>query len=140
MNGEYFQPTVGKIYHNRNGTDYMCLSMESEEASAMFISSGGWKLLAHGCRQYKDGTIDWDRSEGHGFAIQNPDMTPEKAKRVRQYMRECGYTHYIYGIRTITGAIKDLCLYFKNDSEYYAKVHEIFCDGWNNQIYAIHLR
>ena len=114
MNGNYFQPTVGEIYHNRNGTDYMCLSMESEEASAMFISSGGWKLL--------------------------PFMSPEKAKKVRQFMRENGYVHYIYGIRTITGAVKDKCLYFKNDSEYNDKVHEIFCDGWNNQIYAIHLR
>lgn len=140
MNGEYFQPTVGKVYLNRNGTSYMCLSMEDEEASAMFISSGGFKLLAHGCREYSDGRIDWDRSEGLGFAIQNPDMTPDKAKKVRQFMRENGYVHYIYGIRTITGTIKDLCLYFKNDSEYYAKVHEIFCDGWNNQIYAIHLR
>ena len=140
MNGNYFQPTVGEIYHNRNGTDYMCLSMESEEASAMFISSGGWKLLAHGCRQYKDGTIDWDRSEGKGFQYQQPFMSPEKAKKIRQFMRENGYVHYIYGIRTITGAVKDECLYFKNDSEYNDKVHEIFCDGWNNQIYAIHLR
>ena len=96
MEGTYFQPTVGKIYLNRNGTSYMCLSMETEESSAMFISSGGWTLLAHGCRQYTDGTIDWDRSEGLGFVIQKPDMTPEKAKKVRQYMSECGYTHYIY--------------------------------------------
>lgn len=78
MNGKYFQPTVGKVYLNRNGTSYMCLSMEDEEASAMFISSGGFKLLAHGCREYSDGRIDWDRSEGLGFAIQNPNMTPEK--------------------------------------------------------------
>lgn len=140
MNGEYFQPTVGKIYLNRNGTDYMCLSMEAEEASAMFISSGGWKLLAHGCRQYKDGTIDWDRSEGFGFAIQQPDMTPEKAAKVKDFMRECGYRHYIYGIRTITGAVKDEFLYFKTDEEFNAKVFEFFCDGWNDRIYAIHLR
>lgn len=139
MNGEYFQSTVGKIYLNRNGTSYMCLSMESEEASAMFISSGGWKLLAHGCRQYKDGKIDWDRSEGKGFKYAQPDMTPEKAKKVREFMRECGYVHYIYGIRTITRAVKDEYLYFKTDEEFNEKVFEIFCDGWNDQIYAIHL-
>lgn len=140
MNGEYFQPTVGKISLNRNGTSYMCLSMETEKASAIFISSGGWKLLAHGCRQYKDGTIDWDRSEGKGFKYAQPDMTPEKAKKVREFMRECGYVHYIYGIRTITGAVKDEYLYFKTDEEFNEKVFEIFCDGWNDQIYAIHLR
>lgn len=140
MNGEYFQPTVGKIYLNRNGTSYMCLSMEMEKASAIFISSGGWKLLAHGCRQYKDGTIDWDRSEDKGFKYAQPDMTPEKAKKVREFMREFGYVHYIYGIRTITGAVKDEYLYFKTDEEFNEKVFEIFCDGWNDQIYAIHLR
>ena len=140
MNGEYFQPTVGKIYLNRDGTSYMCLSMEDEEASAMFISSGGFKLLAHGCREYSDGRIDWDRSEGKGFQIAQPDMTIEKAAKVREFMRENGFLHYIYGIRTITGAVKDEHLYFKTDSEFDAKVFEIFSDGWNDQIYAIHLR
>ena len=140
MSGKYFQPTLGKTYLNRNGTYYLCLKAGEEKYSAMFISSGGWKLLAHGCREYADGAIDWDRSEGKGFQYAQPDMTPEKAAKVRAFMRECGYVHYIYGIRTITGAVKDEYLYFKTDEEFNEKVFEIFCDGWNNQIYAIHLR
>ena len=66
-------------------------------------------------------------------------MTQEKIKKVKQFMRENGYIHYIYGIRTITGAVKSESLFFDNDTEFNDKVFEIMCDGWNNEILAIHL-
>ena len=135
-----FQPIAGRTYLNQNGTYYLCLREGEEKYSATFISPVGWKLQAHDCREYPDGTIDWDWSKGEGFHYAQPHMTPEKAKRVKQLMRECGDLHYIYGIRTVTGAVKDVNMYFKTDAEFNEKVFEIFCDGWNNQIYAIHLR
>ena len=52
-------------------------------------------------------------------------MDKEQAKRVRQFMRDSGIKHYIYGIGTLAGAKKAENLYFKTDEEFNQKAEEI---------------
>lgn len=66
-------------------------------------------------------------------------MNKEQAKRVRQFMRENGIKHYIYGIGTLSGAKKRENLYFETDEEYKQKTKEILSDKWNVIIYALHI-
>lgn len=61
------QPEIGKTYANRGGGMYRCLW--SDKNGATFINTkSGWKFQAVGVRQYKDGTIEWDCSNGGYFA------------------------------------------------------------------------
>ena len=62
-------------------------------------------------------------------------MDKEQAKRVRQFMRDSGIKHYIYGIGTLAGAKKAENLYFKTDEEFNQKAEEILSDKWNVEIY-----
>ena len=66
-------------------------------------------------------------------------MDKEQAKRVRQFMRDSGTKHYIYGIGTLAGAKKAENLYFKTDEEFNQKAEEILSDKWNVEIYALHI-
>lgn len=61
------QPVIGKAYANRGGGLFRCLW--SDKNGATFINTkSGWKFQAVGVRQYKDGTIEWDASNGGHFA------------------------------------------------------------------------
>ena len=68
---QVFEPVSGQIYTNKNGCDYLCISVEYNENNkytrqAEFVSRSGWALTADCPRQYKDGHIEWDSSyQGH---------------------------------------------------------------------------
>lgn len=56
-------PKEGRVYHNRNGRDYLCIGSE-DGAPTMQRVTDGWTLEAHGVVQYEDGTIEWGYSTG----------------------------------------------------------------------------
>lgn len=62
-----FAPVAGKAYTNHGGGTFRCLKAQGADATMMNMASG-WTLEAHMCRQYKDGTIEWDWSTGGHFA------------------------------------------------------------------------
>lgn len=68
---QVFEPVKGKIYVNKNGSDYLCTSVGYNDNNkytrqAEFVSRSGWTLTADCPRQYKDGHIEWDSSyQGH---------------------------------------------------------------------------
>lgn len=60
-----FIPEEGKTYRNAGGSTYRCERAYSTMAR-MVNTKSGWSLLAHGCRIYFDGSIEWDYStDGH---------------------------------------------------------------------------
>lgn len=67
-------------------------------------------------------------------------MTPEYAKRARQFMEDNGYLHYIYGVRVITGVVINKYDFYKTDEAFEKAVKELLNDKWNSEILAIHLR
>ena len=59
-------PVEGVVYHNRNGSDYRCERRMGGVNARMVRIPDGWRCMAHGVRQYEDGTIEWDYStDGH---------------------------------------------------------------------------
>ena len=56
-----FCPEEGKIYRNAGGSTFLCERSYGTEAR-MNNTKSGWSLLAHGCRIYFDGSIEWDYS------------------------------------------------------------------------------
>ena len=68
MEKNHFHPVAGQIYQNHNGIKYLCLESEGFSNDGLFISvSSGYVLMAHGCKQNDDGTIEWNCSEDKGF-------------------------------------------------------------------------
>ena len=68
MENNHFHPIAGQIYQNHNGIKYLCLESEGFSNDGLFISvSSGYVLLAHGCKQNDDGSIEWNCSEDKGF-------------------------------------------------------------------------
>lgn len=68
---EPFMPVVGVTYANRGGGLYRCLRLTliGNNVTATFINTrSGWKFQACGIRKYKDGTIEWDYSNGGAFS------------------------------------------------------------------------
>lgn len=59
--GELFTPKVGETYINNGGGTYLCRWAVGNNAGFVNTKSG-WAFRAVNCRQYVDGTIDWDRS------------------------------------------------------------------------------
>ena len=57
-------PVEGVVYHNRSGFDCRCESCRDSMTALMVRIPDGWTCLAHGVRQYQDGTIEWDYSTG----------------------------------------------------------------------------
>ena len=55
-------PTIGKIYTNRGGGEFLCKNVLENGEAIMIRVSDGWRLRAHGVCQYEDGTIEWDYS------------------------------------------------------------------------------
>ena len=56
-----FFPEVGKTYRNAGGGTYLCRRANGTTARMTNVKSG-WDFLAHGCRSYSDGSIEWDYS------------------------------------------------------------------------------
>lgn len=56
------KPKEGVVYHNRCGSDFLCKSNYTGMRSSMVRITDGWTCVAHGIRQYEDGTIEWDYS------------------------------------------------------------------------------
>ena len=68
--------TVGEVYRNRNGWDYLCLENAGPGVAVLERVSDGWTLLAHGICVYEDGSIEWDWSTwGHW-----PDGRPRRRR------------------------------------------------------------
>lgn len=81
-------PAFGKVYLNRGGGEYRCLSRTPLTGTTYYNASGGssdtmalfrnvksgWTFFAKGIIQYIDGTIEWDHSsDGHwGKVIECP--------------------------------------------------------------------
>lgn len=59
---------VGAVYRNRNGSDYRCLEVYGGLACMERVTDR-WTLIAHGVRQYANGTIEWDYSSGGRWPI-----------------------------------------------------------------------
>lgn len=65
-------PEVDKIYENKGGGTFKCLSIDEEmslssngvsgKSAVMQNVTTGWTLLAHGVNLYEDGKIDWEFS------------------------------------------------------------------------------
>ena len=56
-----FCPEEGKIYRNAGGSTFLC-ERSYDNIARMTNTKSGWSLLAHGCRIYFDGSIEWDYS------------------------------------------------------------------------------
>lgn len=71
MARKYIKLEPGRVYRNRNGKDYRCITpsylpcRDGEEK--MQNVETGWTFRAHGITIYEDGTIEWDCSSGGYF-------------------------------------------------------------------------
>lgn len=65
-NSTPFFPEPGTKYRNAGGGTYLCISSYGTHANFINLASG-WDFEAHGCRQYFDGSIEWDYSTGGHF-------------------------------------------------------------------------
>ena len=54
----------GRIYRNRNGSDFVCRAVNENEDALMERVTDGWTLTAHGIAIFSNGTIEWDYSTG----------------------------------------------------------------------------
>jgi len=60
-----FVLTRGKVYTNRNGSEYLCKDISPWTGlHLMERVKDGWTLDAHVITMYEDGTIEWDYSTG----------------------------------------------------------------------------
>lgn len=62
-----FQPEENAVYRNAGGGEYLCTSAYGTTEAHMVNIVSGWSFLAHGCRRYPDGSIEWDYSTDGGF-------------------------------------------------------------------------
>ena len=76
MSWRNFALTIGAVYHNRNGSDYLCEAIREPGCYIMKRAKDGWTLEAHTITMYEDGTIEWDYSTGGRWA----DGFPLKAR------------------------------------------------------------
>lgn len=64
-NSSPFFPERGVTYRNAGGGLFRCISTYGTSGRFNNTTSG-WSFVAHGCRQYSDGSIEWDYStDGH---------------------------------------------------------------------------
>ncbi len=111
MTTNYIMPVVGQIYSNRNGGQYRCTGNAAyaddvqrdsavalgEHRASMIRLTDGWLVEVYGLHQYKDGTVEWNRSGGGSFQS-------EQLARCWQKCREMGvdmpkYFTYLDGLR-----------------------------------------
>lgn len=86
MAAKYIKLEPGRVYRNRNGKDYRCITpgylpYREGEARMQNINTG-WTFRAHGVQMYEDGTIEWDYSTGGYF----DDAIPKRLGPERRYL------------------------------------------------------
>lgn len=94
MPNNYIIPTVGRIYKNRNGSEYRCtgnaaypddvqeersLALGKHRASTIRLTDG-WAIEVHGIHQYEDGTVEWNYSSGGSFQSEHLALCGQKCK------------------------------------------------------------
>lgn len=71
MSRKYIRLEPGRVYRNRNGKDYRCVTPShfpySDGEERMQNVRSGWTFRAIGVQVYPDGTIEWDYSMGGYF-------------------------------------------------------------------------
>lgn len=79
--GKPLVPTVGQVYANRGGGEFLCLGRMTDMGIVYYNPYGGssrtagvfrnvksgWTFTAKGIIQYADGTIEWDHSTDGRF-------------------------------------------------------------------------
>ncbi len=65
-------------------------------------------------------------------------MTKQKAIEVRTKMKELNLKHFIYGVKTLSGAVIDECVCCATDEKFETEVKVLLKDKWNAEILAIH--
>lgn len=76
-------PREGVTYRNRGGGTYRCVRRVDDGTAAMVREPDGWTFDAHGVRQYRDGTIEWDYSTGGHWPGGKP-LAPVTSVAVRR--------------------------------------------------------
>lgn len=64
---ERITPEEGKVYTNKGGGEFLCLTSYHGGDACMRNVKSGWTFMAHGVQQYENGTIEWDYSTGGHF-------------------------------------------------------------------------
>ena len=62
-----FFPEAGQVYRNAGGGTYLCISANGSDAD-MINTKTKWRLMAHLCKIYFDGSIEWGYSTNGYFA------------------------------------------------------------------------
>lgn len=79
MSWRNFALTVGAVYRNRNGSDYLCEAIREPGCYIMKRVKDGWTLEAHTITMCEDGTIEWDYSTGGHWAGRLPIKACDEA-------------------------------------------------------------
>ena len=53
-------------------------------------------------------------------------------------MKELNLKHFIYGVKTLSGAVIDECVCCATDEKFETEVKVLLKDKWNAEILAIH--
>jgi len=67
---DLFNPKRRVLYTHRNPAvgKFWCITASRTAGRAVLQNAeSGWTFVAHNCRQYADGKIDWDYSTGGEF-------------------------------------------------------------------------
>ena len=120
----YFQPVIGHVYKNQNGSRYLCVGEGELENEAVFVrADNGWEVVARGFRKLEDGTVLWDSSTGKGFKFTLPNNHNIDADI--EYMINQGYRYHICGICTSEVMIpKDK--YISSEDDFFREITSIF--------------
>lgn len=65
-NSTPFFPEEGVTYRNAGGGTFRCIHAYGTVGKFVNVKTG-WEFTANGCRQYFDGSIEWDYSTGGHF-------------------------------------------------------------------------
>lgn len=68
--GQYFSPTVNKVYTTILGSQYCCLTADRFNAEMIDIESK-WILEVKGCQMYDDGKIAWNSAKEKSFTVKD---------------------------------------------------------------------
>ena len=60
-------PEAGKMYRNKSGGTFRCMSVTRDGSAVMCNMKSGWTCTAHGVTQYASGDIEWDYSNDGRF-------------------------------------------------------------------------
>lgn len=95
------QIETGKIYRNRNGSDYRCLGIDNIGNPIMQHTTSKWTFTAHKINMYPDGTIEWSRSTGGRFVPDNQknaaaDNRQQQKKKLKLALEKYGIPRDVY--------------------------------------------